>query len=277
MGNDCLLGCLSAPPASQRNIPDGSAWLGSPSFQLPHRQKLVGFDDSVLYKPTASLYIKRLIIDALRIVIPSVISTASAIALFVALFATYAYLGLPALLGLAPLIGLGLAVGAALSVVLIKKAVMGKYKPTVKPLWSMFVWLNELINGSYESVAAPALAPMLGTPFYAAYMRMLGCKIGRGVCLNTSLFSEFDLVEIGDYAAVNLGATIQTHLFEDRIMKASYLKIGNNCSVGNMAVILYDTEMQPGSTVGPLSLLMKGETVPSSSRWHGIPTGPNNT
>jgi len=276
LGNDCLLGCLSAPPASQRKIPDGSAWLGSPSFQLPHRQKLTGFDDSVLYKPTTSLYIQRLIIDALRIMIPSVLSTVATIAMFAALFATYGHLGLPAMLGLAPLVALGLAVGAALSVLLIKKVVMGKYKPTVKPLWSMFVWLNELINGAYESIAAPALSPMLGTPFYAAYMRLLGCKIGRGVYLGTSLFSEFDLVEIGDYAALNLGATIQTHLFEDRIMKASYLKIGNECSVGNMAVILYDTEMQPGSSVGPLSLLMKGETVPASSRWHGIPTGPNN-
>jgi non-ribosomal peptide synthetase-like protein len=276
LGNDCLLGCLSAPPASKQKVPDESAWLGSPSFQLPHRQKLIGFDDSVLYKPSTSLYIKRLIIDALRILVPSIVSTVSTIALFAALYATYIYMGLPALLGLTPLITLGLAVGAALSVVVIKKVLMGEYKPTVKPLWSMFVWLNELINGSYESVAAPALAPMLGTPFYAAYMRRLGCKIGRGVYLGTSLFSEFDLVEIGDYAAVNLGATIQTHLFEDRIMKASYLKIGNECSVGNMAVILYDTEMQTGSKVGPLSLLMKGETVPASSRWHGIPTGPNN-
>jgi hypothetical protein len=39
-----------------------------------------------------------------------------------------------------------------------------------------------------------------------------------------------------------------------------------------MAVVLYDTEMQPGSTVGPLSLLMKGETVPGRTRWLGIPT-----
>ena len=48
-------------------------------------------------------------------------------------------------------------------------------------------------------------------------------------------FSEFDLVEIGDHAALNLGATIQTHLFEDRVMKADYLRIGAGCTVGNLA------------------------------------------
>jgi hypothetical protein len=71
-----------------------------------------------------------------------------------------------------------------------------------------------------------------------------------------------------------LGATIQTHLFEDRVMKADHLKIGEGCSVGNMAVILYGTEMLRGSSIGPLSVLMKGEVLPAFSRWVGIPTRP---
>jgi non-ribosomal peptide synthetase-like protein len=100
---------------------------------------------------------------------------------------------------------------------------------------------------------------------------MMGCKIGKWCFIETTLFSEFDLVEIGDHACLNLGATIQTHLFEDRIFKADHLKIGEGCSVGNMAVVLYDTEMQSGSALGPLSVLMKGETLPPLTHWHGIP------
>ena len=73
-------------------------------------------------------------------------------------------------------------------------------------------------------------------------------------------------------AALNAGAVIQTHLFEDRVMKSSFLKIGEESSIGNMAVILYDAEMQSGSSLGPLSLLMKGETLSRSGRWHGCPT-----
>jgi hypothetical protein len=38
-----------------------------------------------------------------------------------------------------------------------------------------------------------------------------------------------------------------------------------------MAVVLYDTKMENGSSIGPLSLLMKGERVPPASRWQGIP------
>jgi hypothetical protein len=39
-----------------------------------------------------------------------------------------------------------------------------------------------------------------------------------------------------------------------------------------MSVVLYDSHMQHGAVLGPLSLLMKGEIVPPATRWHGIPT-----
>jgi hypothetical protein len=105
----------------------------------------------------------------------------------------------------------------------------------------------------------------------------MGCRIGKWVFLETTFFSEFDLVEIGDHANVNFGATIQTHLFEDRVMKADYLRIGEGCTVGNMAVVLYGTHMRRGSSLGPMSLLMKGETLPAGSHWHGIPSEPIET
>jgi len=45
--------------------------------------------------------------------------------------------------------------------------------------------------------------------------------------------------------------------------------------VGGSAVVLYDTEMKTGAKIRPLSLLMKGETLPPFTRWHGIPTRPD--
>ena len=65
----------------------------------------------------------------------------------------------------------------------------------------------------------------------------------------------------------------KTHLFEDRILKSSHVRIGDGCSVGNMSVVLYDTHMERGASIGPLSLLMKGETLSAQTRWIGIPTG----
>jgi hypothetical protein len=41
-----------------------------------------------------------------------------------------------------------------------------------------------------------------------------------------------------------------------------------------MAVVLYGTEMQAGSNLGPLSVLMKGEMLPAGTRWQGTPCEP---
>jgi non-ribosomal peptide synthetase-like protein len=272
LGDRCLLGVLSATPADFRQTPDGTEWLGSPAFRLPYRQKVGGFEDSVTYRPTPKLYVQRCLIDALRIFIPNYIAGAGWLAFIGFLVFIFSYLPLWAIFVFTPPLAFGIAVGVALCVVAVKRLLMPPFRPVIKPLWSTYVWWNEVITGAYETVAAPVLAPLMGTPFFNWYLRLLGCKIGKHVFLETGLFSEFDLVDIGDYAALNLGAVAQNHLFEDRIMKSSFLRIGDDCSVGNMSVVLYDTEMQQGASIGPLSLLMKGETLPPFTRWLGIPT-----
>jgi non-ribosomal peptide synthetase-like protein len=272
LGDGCLLGCLSAPPEGMDTVPDGSEWLGSPSFVLPHRVKVEGFDESVTHEPTRKLIAQRLVVDALRIALPTVLSGAQ-LGGFAAL-ADYGADRLPFGWWLAtlPAAAIAAAMAGLVGVIATKKLLIGTFRPTIKPLWSMFVWLNEAVNGAYETVASPILTPLLGSPFCAPWLRGMGCHIGRHVYLETTLFSEFDLVHVGDFAALNAGAVIQNHLFEDRIMKASTLVIGDDCCVGAMAVVLYDTEMLSGSSIGPLSLLMKGETLAPTTQWLGIPT-----
>jgi non-ribosomal peptide synthetase-like protein len=272
IGDNSLLGVLSAPPSRTDAPPDGTDWLGSPAFQLPNRQKVGGFDEQSTFRPTRELYAKRAVVDALRILIPAYTAFALSLTGFIALVMLYEAYGVWVMLALAPLVGWGLMTIAVAIVVALKWAVMGRFKPVIVPLWSPYVWFNEMLNGAYESIMAPVIAIFFGTPFAAPLLRLLGCRIGRHCYIATSLFSEFDLVDIGDHVALNGGAIIQNHLFEDRIMKSSRIRIADGCSVGNMAAVLYDTHMERGAVLGPLSLLMKGETMPAGSRWHGIPT-----
>ncbi len=274
LGDNCLVGVLSTPPDYDNPAPDTTEWLGSPSFQLPHRKKVEGFSETATYKPTVKLYLLRLIVDALRIAIPSTIEIGAIFGFISLMFLAYLYLPTPMLFLVAPVLSFVIAMTMALSVVVVKSVIMGRYTPTIKPLWSIYVWLNEVINGAYEAIAAPAITPLLGTPFVAWFLRLLGCKIGKHTFIETTLFGEFDLVEVGDYVALNVDVVIQNHLFEDRIMKASHLKIGDECSLGNMAIILYDAEMKAGSKLSSLSLLMKGETVQPDTAWIGIPVEP---
>jgi len=273
VGDNCLIGVMSVPPGETIATPSGSEWLGSPSFRLPYRKKVEGFKDTEIFKPSFLTICSRLCIDALRILIPSLLEIVNLIAMiYLSYYVIHSFPFWQSVL-LIPAIGVGLMAGVSFCVVMVKNALIGVYKPVIKPLWSPYVWVNEAVNGTYESVIAPLLMPLQGTPYISVFLRLLGVKIGKHAFIETLLFGEFDLVDIGDYAALNFDVIVQNHLFEDRIFKSSGLKIGNDCSVGNMAVILYDTEMGDGSSIGPLSLLMKGENIPKMSRFEGIPIG----
>jgi non-ribosomal peptide synthetase-like protein len=89
--------------------------------------------------------------------------------------------------------------------------------------------------------------------------------------MGTTFITEFDLVEIGDDAAIGGSTSLQTHLFEDRVMKMSTVKIGAGASVGSRSVVLYDAEVCAGASLDALSLVMKGESLPAGSQWRGVP------
>lgn len=275
LGDGCLLGVNSIPPVQAgmqgTSTPDHTEWLGSPAFALPHRPKVGNFDEHVTFRPTKKLYAQRAVIDGMRVLIPGYVGLCTGWLGIYALHVVHERHGVSGLFALGPAIFLALALLVTLFVVLLKRVLMGTFRPVIKPLWSVYVWVNELVNGAYESLMSPAIAPFLGTPFVAIFLRWIGCHIGKNCYIETTLFSEFDLVHIGDHVALNHGAVIQNHLFEDRVMKSSSLHIGDNTSVGNMAVVLYDSVMQEGASLGPLSLLMKGETLAAHTHWHGIP------
>lgn len=272
LGSNCLLGVLSAPPHPTDPIPENTDWLGSPGFLLPNRQKISCFDPMLTYKPSDRLYFQRAVIDGLRVLLPGYVLGGIGILSLLVILTAYAEYGVWGAYTAIPLLTwTGLLLCLA-TVVALKWLIMGTFQPVVVPLWSRYVWWNELVNGLYESLMAPLITNFFGTPIAGVLLRTLGCKIGRYCYIETALFSEFDLVEVGDHVALNAGVVMQNHLFEDRVMKSSSLEIGNGCTIGNMGVVLYDTRMEPGSVLGPLSLLMKGETMPQGCRWHGIPT-----
>ena len=272
LGDGCLLGVQSIPPAEGRSTPDGSEWLGSPSFPLTHRVKVDTFDTTRTFSPTRRLLAERALIDGLRILIPGYVGLATLAATVLTLYLLYRDAGLGVMVGLSPVVGLVYGFVAAAFVAALKKCVMGTYRPEIKPLWCRYVWLNEMVNGAYESIFAPVVSTLLGTPFIAPFLRMIGCRVGRHTYIATTLFSEFDLVEIGDFVALNHGVVVQNHLFEDRVFKSSTLRIEDEAALGNMSIVLYDSVVRRGAVVGPLSLVMKGEAIEERTRWQGIPT-----
>jgi non-ribosomal peptide synthetase-like protein len=217
---------------------------------------------------------QRLAIEAVRIVLPVALVAILTIAL-VDLYsaARGAHRSLSSVIALSPVAGLALGLAAFASVAIVKWTLMGRYQPTIAPLWSRFVWLTEFVTTFYEYLAVPFLTPLRGTPFLAVFVRILGASVGRRAFIDTTDFTEFDLVSIGDDAALN-ECGIQTHLFEDRIMKVGPVAIGARTTIGSGSIVLYDASVSDEARVGDLSIIMKGEVLPSRTSWEGSPAGP---
>jgi non-ribosomal peptide synthetase-like protein len=271
MGESALVGVHSMAPVD--GVPHGTDWLGSPAIRLPRRQESESFADELIYSPTWWRVFERYVIEYFRIVLPSTILAATAIGgTLLAAAAAQQGRHLAALL-LAPLIVLAAGFATVLTVAALKWLVVGRYRPRVEPLWSRFVRRSELITALYETAAVPGLLVWLtGTPWMGPMLRLFGVRVGKRTCISTTFITEFDLVHIGDDVAVGSNTSLQSHLFEDRVMKMSTIDLEPGVSVGSRTVVLYDTRVCAGTAIDPLSLVMKGEELPADTRWRGIPS-----
>jgi non-ribosomal peptide synthetase-like protein len=269
----CLIGVQSIPPAGP--IDPDTSWVGLPPIFLPRRQLMSGFPDELTFRPSRRLYALRCAYELLRIGLPPMLIMLSFLGLWAGIEQVYARHSLLLTVLALPVLGFGFSGAATLVIALLKWLLIGRYRPRVEPLWSHFVRRTELITGLYENVTVPLLLePLLGTPFARTVLGLFGAKIGRGVFLETTFLTEFDLVEVADGANVARGVSLQTHLFEDRIMKMAPVRVGARCSAGERSVVLYDSAMEADSSLGPLSLLMKGEVLGAGSKWIGSPARP---
>ncbi|MBF6842178.1 amino acid adenylation protein, partial [Acinetobacter baumannii] len=134
---------------------------------------------------------------------------------------------------------------ALLVTVLAKWLLVGRITAGDRPLWSSFVWRNEVADVFIELIAAPWVARVAtGTPVMTFLLRMLGSRIDRGVWCESYWLPEADLVSLGRGATVNRGCVVQTHLFHDRIMQLDRVTLDTGATLGCHCVAL------PASSVG---------------------------
>ena len=258
IGDNTLIGVFARLRRAESAAADTS-WLGSPSFLLPRQaaRRARRFRRPAHSSRPGNCSRLRAIVEYLRVTLPATVGTLLTILMLSILVVMREHFSLIQVALLFPLVYGGCGIAAAGGVIAVKWIMMGKYLSGEKPLWSGFVWRTELLTALHEHIADAFLVEMLaGTPFICWFFRLMGAKIGKRVYMETTALTEFDLISIGDDAALNLDCTIQTHLFEDRVMKMSRIDIGAGCCGGVGSIVLYDSKMSAGSALGDLSLRM---------------------
>jgi non-ribosomal peptide synthetase-like protein len=272
-----LIGVLSTPPSKEQlENSDARDWFGSPAIAMPRRQGSQTYPDELTVTPKKRRRIARGTVEFIRIILPE-----TAIICFTVLFIAYAHTlvveePLWKIIVEFPLYYLCyMGMPAFMLTLFLKWVFVGKYTARQKPMWTWLVWRSEAITSTYEALAVPFMLDFLrGTPWLPMFLRLMGVKIGDRAWLNTTDFTEHDMITLGDDVALNEDCGPQTHLFEDRVMKIGPVKIGSRTSINARSIILYDSDIGNDCNIDALSLVMKGETLSPETDWTGSPVKP---
>lgn len=271
LGKNSLVAVLSSTPKKARA---GSNWWGSPPERLRRVAVTTGSGENLTYNPGFGVKAARGFVETLRLLAPitSGLIFVSVLATLQLLWSEYGFWIAWALGGIVLMAG-GLV--ALIITALVKWACVGQIRAADHPLWSRFVWLNELQDAFVEGVCAPwFLMHNLGTGSLNNALRLLGAHIGRGAWIESYWFPEADLCFVGRGATVGRGCVVQTHLFQDRVMSLDTVTLANGATLGPHSVALPASEIRADASVGPASLVMRGDRVPAATVWQGNPIEP---
>ncbi len=268
--NASLVAVLSAAPR-RGAAKKGSSWVGSPPERLRRQGDAV--DAARTHRPALSLRIVRAVVECFRLVaVLAHLGLLLSVSVALLALAAHSWWLAAALSGIVFMVG-GLV--AALLAVIAKWLLVGRVGPGEHPLWSSFVWRNELADTFVEYLAAPWFAePATGTTVLVHWLRAMGARIGHGVWIDTYWLPEPDLITLAEGATVNAGCVVQTHLFHDRLLRLDRVTLERGATLGTNSVVLPAAVIGRHATIGPASLVMRGEVVPDRTRWIGNPIGP---
>ena len=281
LGSESLLGVMSCAPHAMES---GSTYLGSPAFSLKTRAQWGhanqgAADDSLTFNPPWYLYIARFFMNVIKVISSSVMILSLTV-MYSSIYAiTQGYISGESAslwswqrLCIWTLVTLTFPIAVVICAVAVKWILMCKYRPVQKPMWSMFIWRSDIVY-EFEMVMRTTVTIFDGTALINWIYRLMGVQIGRHVFMIGTTFMEHDLTKIRD-GAVLAGATLQTHLYEDRFYKTGPVVIGPGAHIAPGGFALYDSEMARGSTLAAHSLLMRNEKFQAHKRYYGLPSEP---
>jgi non-ribosomal peptide synthetase-like protein len=110
-----------------------------------------------------------------------------------------------------------------------------------------------------------------GTPFKNLISRLEGVKMGKKVFDDGIRWTEYSLLEIGDYANFNTLSILWPHSLEEGVFKSDRIKLGVGCTLGAGSLTHYGVTMGDHVVLEVNSYLMKGEIMDAYTTWRGNP------
>ncbi len=146
----------------------------------------------------------------------------------------------------------------------------GKY-PTTSPIFVR--WL--LYSGLHVILLNMVLPYVSGTVFAKIFYRILGCKIGKNVFINTVGLHDSYLLEIEDNVVIGGDANISCHIFEGNYLILNKIKIGSNSLISAEAYLMPGSEIGKNCNIGIKAYVRKNRKIQDNSVIMAVPGVPS--
>ncbi|MFD0308916.1 Pls/PosA family non-ribosomal peptide synthetase [Streptomyces sp. NPDC127119] len=167
------------------------------------------------------------------------------------------------------LFGGGVFVGLCTLPVVAKWVLVGRWKETEFPVWSLAYlrfWTVKVL------LHANPMVLFAGNPLHVLYLRALGARIGRNVTiLSHALPVCTDLFTVGANTVIRKDSHFLCYQAHAGRIRTGRVTLGQDVFVGENTVLDIGTSMGDGSQLGHASALYGGAAVPAGQHWHGSP------
>ncbi len=153
-----------------------------------------------------------------------------------------------------------------LAIRLISQGIKPGIYPDASP--TMLRWL--IYSGIYTIVHATILPMVRMTWFANFFFRLIGCKMGRRVFVNSWTLNDPFLIELGDDVTVGGGAELSCHLYEKGRLILDRIKIGDGTLIGANCYISPGVTIGKKCVIGLGSVLRRGKTVADGSHYTSL-------
>lgn len=141
---------------------------------------------------------------------------------------------------------------------------------------SSFLFARWLIYSGLHCILLRLVLPYVsGTIWAKIFYRILGCKIGKNVFINTNGLHDAYLLEIEDNVVIGGDANITCHIFEGNHLILGRIKIGSNTLISAETYIMPGVTIGQNCNIGVKSYIRKNKSIPDKSLIMSIPGMPS--
>ncbi len=140
----------------------------------------------------------------------------------------------------------------------------GSYYSAPAVTWYIHNALTYLLRFTFLEFITP-------TPILNLFFVMMGMKIGDGVVINSTYFSDPSLITIGNKVTIGGSATIVGHYGQGGFLVLAPVIIGDRATIGLKASIMGGVTIGADAKILPHTIVLPKTVIPAGETWGGVP------